>query len=73
MSEFKKGDVVVMRSGGPKMTVADVGDFSGFGMGPENGVKCQWFEKTKIHEQVFDAEVLKPYTAPAVGFVVGRG
>ncbi len=73
MSEFKKGDVVVMRSGGPKMTVADIGDYSGgFSTGPQDGVKCQWFEKTKMFEQVFDAAVLKPYSAPAVGFVVGR-
>ncbi|CAG8863138.1 hypothetical protein PS627_00074 [Pseudomonas fluorescens] len=73
MSSFNVGDVVVMRSGGPKMTVADVGDYSGSGLGPQNGVKCQWFEKTKMHEQVFDAGVLKPYAAPSVGFMVGRG
>lgn len=73
MADFKKGDVVVMRSGGPKMTVADVGDYSGMGLGPENGVKCQWFEKTKSFEQVFDAEVLKQYQAPSLGFVVSRG
>lgn len=72
MSDFKKGDVVVMRSGGPKMTVADVGDYSGYGLGPVNGVKCQWFDKTKMFEQVFDAEVLKAYTAPSIGFVGRR-
>ena len=70
MSSFKKGDVVVMRSGGPKMTVADVGNYSGSGLGPEDGVKCQWFEKTKLFDQVFDAAVLKPYSAP-VGVLVG--
>ena len=72
MADFKKGDVVVLRSGGPKMTVADIGDFSGFGLGPVNGVKCQWFDKTKRFEEVFDAEVLKVYTAPRA-FAVGRG
>lgn len=72
MSDFKVGDVVVMRSGGPKMTVADVGDYSTYGLGPQNGVKCQWFEKTKMQEQVFDAGVLKIYTSPSMGFVVGR-
>ncbi|MBW1251062.1 DUF2158 domain-containing protein [Pseudomonas tolaasii] len=71
MADFKKGDVVVLRSGGPKMTVADIGDYSGHGTGPVDGVKCQWFDKTKRFEEVFDAEVLKAYTAPKA-FVVGR-
>ncbi len=72
MADFKKGDVVVMRSGGPKMTVADIGDYSGFGTGPKDGVKCQWFDKAKSFEEVFDAEVLKAYSAPKP-FVVTRG
>lgn len=73
MADFKKGDVVVMRSGGPQMTVVDLGDYSGYGTGPENGVKCQWFDKAKRMEDVFDVEALKAYTAPAMGFSVSRG
>ena len=73
MANFKKGDVVVMRSGGPKMTVADIGDYSGSGTGPKDGVKCQWFDKAKRFDEVFDAEVLKAYSSPSMGFVVGRG
>lgn len=66
------GIVVVMRSGGPKMTVTDIGDYSGSGLGPEDGVKCQWFEKTKLFEKVFDAVALKIYTAPSIGVVSTR-
>lgn len=73
MADFKKGDIVIMRSGGPKMTVADLGDYSSYGTGPENGVKCQWFDKTKRLEDVFDAEVLKIYSDPVMGFAVSRG
>lgn len=72
MAEFKKGDVVQLRSGGPRMTVVDLGDYSSSGLGPADGVKCQWFEKTKIHEQVFDAAALKPESTP-MPFMVGRG
>ncbi|SDU02041.1 YodC family protein [Pseudomonas moraviensis] len=73
MAEFKKGDVVVLRSGGPKMTVVELGDYSGYGTGPKDGVKCQWFDKTKRFEDVFDAETLKIYTLPAMGIAIGRG
>lgn len=59
MSDFSKGDVVQLKSGGPKMTVSDTGDYSdGFGSGPQNGVSCVWFEKEKLHRDIFDAAVL---------------
>ncbi len=58
MSDFKKGDVVQLKSGGPKMTVENVADYSGWGAGPENGAKCVWFEKNEAKEKVFDVAVL---------------
>jgi uncharacterized protein YodC (DUF2158 family) len=58
MTEIKKGDVVQLKSGGPKMTVTDVGNYGGMQMGPENGAKCTWFEGAKPHERVFDVAVL---------------
>lgn len=67
MTEFTKGDVVQLKSGGPLMTVADLGDYS-FSAGPQNGVKCVWFEKTKNFEDVFDAAVLKK-ASPGLGSV----
>lgn len=60
MSEIKKGDVVQLKSGGPKMSVEDVGDYSGMGTGPKNGAYCLWFdEKSKPNNKVFDVAVLK--------------
>jgi uncharacterized protein YodC (DUF2158 family) len=55
---FSKGDVVILKSGGPKMSVVDIGDYGP--MGPEDGVKCVWFDKTKKFEDVFDAVTLRP-------------
>lgn len=65
MSEFKKGDLVVLKSGGPKMVVDDVGDYSGLSLGPKNGVSCIWFVEIKgvqqTQEKVFDEAVLEKY------------
>ena len=57
MAKFSKGDVVVLKSGGPKMTVVDVGDYS-MGLGPKNGVSCVWFDKMKKCDDCFDEEAL---------------
>jgi len=67
MSEFKKGDVVQLKSGGPKMTISDLGDYSP--LGPEDGAKCVWFEKEKRQEHVFDTAVLKKPAVPTVGII----
>ena len=44
--EFKIGDVVKLKSGGPNMTVEVIG---------EQGVYCAWFDKSekKEHFQLF--------------------
>ncbi|MBT8766874.1 YodC family protein [Metapseudomonas boanensis] len=67
MSEIKKGDVVQLKSGGPKMTVEDVGNYGGMGMGPEHGAKCVWFEKNKAEQKVFDVAVLVKVATATVG------
>jgi uncharacterized protein YodC (DUF2158 family) len=57
MADFQKGNVVKLKSGGPKMTVMNVGDWSP--TGPVDGVLCTWFdEKNKHSEHVFDAATL---------------
>jgi uncharacterized protein YodC (DUF2158 family) len=63
--EFQKGDVVVLKSGGPKMTVSNTGD-SAFGGGYK--VWCVWFEKTKKFEDTFEPEVLKKAGEPGLMF-----
>lgn len=60
MSGFKKGDIVKLKSGGPKMTVVSLGDYSGgMSLGPKDGVECTWFDdKHKQSSAVFDAETI---------------
>lgn len=71
MAEFKKGDTVRLKSGGPLMTVSDLGDYGP--LGPENGVKCTWFEGNTRHTEVFDREVLQPSEAAASVRTISRG
>jgi len=52
-NSFKAGDVVRLKSGGPKMTI------SGFGlsfMGEElkDIIRCQWFVKTELKDGEFN-------------------
>lgn len=50
MENFKIGEVVELKSGGPKMTVeAEVGPLM---------VKCVWFQDTKLHRGEFKKELL---------------
>ncbi|NHZ62627.1 MULTISPECIES: DUF2158 domain-containing protein [Massilia] len=59
MSEIKKGMVVRLKSGGPKMSVVRISDYSEDG-GPEEGAVCSWFdEKNKHEEKLFDATILE--------------
>jgi uncharacterized protein YodC (DUF2158 family) len=65
--EFKKGDTVQMKSGGPIMTVTNIGDRLG-----ELAVWCMWFEKTKKMEDTFPPEALEKVTKPTGDVYVGR-
>lgn len=66
MSEIQKGDVVQLKSGGPRMTVQDIGDY-GFSDSSTNGALCVWFEKNKAEEKVFDLAVLVKPASASVG------
>lgn len=70
MSELKKGDVVVLKSGGPKMTIEGIGNY---GMTEKYGALCIWFDKTKKYEEVFDLDTLEPYKPSPIGVTVVRG
>jgi len=54
--EFKTGDVVVLKSGGPNMTVEKVGARNS--SNPEVVVHCVWFENEKDTEGKFLPETL---------------
>jgi uncharacterized protein YodC (DUF2158 family) len=45
MEDFEIGNVVQLRSGGPKMTV--------HGLVSDGDVICQWFEGNAVHEESF--------------------
>lgn len=55
---FQLGDVVVLKSGGPQMTVSAVGESNTTGQGL---VWCVWFEKSDKHSDSFPQETLKQY------------
>jgi len=49
MSDFQLGDVVVLKSGGPKMTIEQTGEDT-FGRA---AVWCDWFDGTKKISNTF--------------------
>src|ERR1051326_879500 len=51
MEDFEIGNVVQLRSGGPKMTV--------HGLVSDGDVICQWFEGNVVHEESFPREALQ--------------
>ncbi|RKJ98878.1 DUF2158 domain-containing protein [Alicycliphilus denitrificans] len=58
MSSFQPGDVVQLKSGGPEMTIADIGDYSGYDSG-EQSANCIWFDNKKQNSHVFPLHTLK--------------
>ena len=60
MTDFEIGDVVQLRSGGPKMTV--------HGVISDGDLVCEWFETDVVHhEENFPNEALKKVEQVAVG------
>jgi len=59
MSDIKKGDTVVLKSGGPIMTVQDIGDYMASGI--KNGAYCVWFDGNVPKQKAFDLEMLKKH------------
>lgn len=54
--QWKVGDVVQLKSGGPIMTVISVGDFLSV-----SGANCAWFDGKKQFEHVFPPDALERY------------
>jgi uncharacterized protein YodC (DUF2158 family) len=50
MADFKKGDTVELKSGGPIMTVTQI---------ENNRIFCVWFEGSKKHQDIFDESTLE--------------
>jgi uncharacterized protein YodC (DUF2158 family) len=61
MSNFKKGDEVQLKSGGPVMTIEELGDFQDT-HGIADGARCIWFDHNDIKQRVFDVATLEIFT-----------
>ena len=59
MAQLKIGDVVILKSGGPPMTVHNIGDYSP--VGPNPGLLCVWFDSAKKMEDVFHPSTVEPF------------
>ncbi|MGD9739872.1 MAG: YodC family protein [Bauldia sp.] len=59
--EFKPGDVVQLKSGGPAMTVEGRSAYT-------DDLICTWFEKEKKYQDTFPAATLVPYVKPRATF-----
>jgi uncharacterized protein YodC (DUF2158 family) len=57
--KIQRGDVVMLRSGGPRMTVQNFGESKPGITGPIKWVHCIWFDGNTINEYNFDMNVLK--------------
>lgn len=65
-NKFKHGDVVVMKSGGPPMTIAKVpGDFlSSTATRALTEYRCEWFKGANAQTGTFAEHVLDTYVPP---------
>jgi len=60
MKEIEIGDVVVLKSGGPKMTVNDIFD--------DGTIECAFFDSKKVMQyKEFKKQILEHYKAPSWG------
>ncbi|MCE1117677.1 MULTISPECIES: DUF2158 domain-containing protein [Pseudomonas] len=60
MSEFFRGDVVLLKSGGPLMTIANIRQQRALTGFPATVFAfCQWFEGNRSMEKWFDTTTLE--------------
>ena len=63
--EFRLGDTVQLKSGGPKMTIEAIGDHS-FSTTPEIKANCVWFDGTKKQESLFNVAAVMHHKLPSI-------
>ena len=65
-NKFKRGDVVVMKSGGPPMTVDKVpGDLvSSYSGDTYKEYHCEWFKGATAQQGLFGEHLLEAYVPP---------
>lgn len=69
--KFQPGDVVTLKSGGPRMTVVDYGKY---GHGDEESYLCKWFDNkhNRMQDTFTEAELERDVPRQAT-FRVERG
>lgn len=70
MEPLKVGDVVQLKSGGPRMTIQSIGSFPSLGM--DNAAECVWFDSTTMNKQVFALDILIRYVVTPITIRTGR-
>ena len=55
--DFKEGDIVVLKSGGPEMTIENIGPLNFYSK--IIGAHCCWFNANDLKRDVFTFDVLK--------------
>jgi uncharacterized protein YodC (DUF2158 family) len=60
--EFKQGDVVRLKSGGPDMTIEEID--------AQGNASCIWFQGSLVKKQDFAAVLLLKPNLGAIGFYV---
>jgi len=61
-TKFKSGDVVRLKSGGPKMTVRNyklIQPFDGKAYPSDTDIECDWFEGNNLKHAIFGQETLE--------------
>jgi uncharacterized protein YodC (DUF2158 family) len=56
MEQFKIGDVVLLKSGGPEMTIEEIGRWQ---ESQVDQAKCSWFDENKKKSGIFVLESLE--------------
>jgi uncharacterized protein YodC (DUF2158 family) len=69
-SDIKAGDIVQLKSGGPDMTVTQIGQK---GYEDHDSAWCSWFEGNKAQNGVYALVALKKSPPPEHPEVVGKG
>ena len=65
MAEWKEGDEVMLKSSGPRMTVATIKS--------DGMVICEWFDGNTPRSHAFNAAVLKRVSDSGPGGTISRG
>lgn len=60
--EFKVGETVQLKSGGPVMTIDEIGQYEATGAGAKEKAKCFWFSGAVLKEGLFGLGTLKAAT-----------